>query len=143
MKTIVPKQIEGQDRVWYIVDADGMTLGRLATTIAMTLRGKMKVDFAAHVDNGDYVVVLNADKVVLTGNKLANKIYYRHSGYMGGLKEMTAEEKLKKHPEDILKLAVSGMLPKTKHRAAMLDRLKLYTGTKHAHSAQNPQPLNA
>ncbi|NDK08684.1 50S ribosomal protein L13 [Candidatus Gracilibacteria bacterium] len=141
MKTINPKQLETIERKWFIVDAKGQTLGRIATKIAMVLRGKEKVNFASYVDNGDYVIVLNADKFNVTGNKLSDKMYYTHSGYLGGVKEANLSQLLVKKPTKALELAVSGMLPKNKQRANMLARLKLVTGSEHNFSAQKPQEL--
>lgn len=138
MKTIMPKPIKGNERKWYIVDAEWQTLGRLATQLAVILKGKNKVDFAPHVDNGDYVVVLNADKFIVTGKKLTDKIYYRHTGYLGGLKETPLEDMLVKKPLKALELAVSGMLPKNKLRSQMISRLKGFTGTEHTFTAQKP-----
>jgi len=138
MKTIMPKQIKGNERKWYIVDAKGQTLGRLATQLAVILKWKNKVDYAPHVDNGDYVVVLNADKFTVTGKKMSDKIYYRHTGYLGGLKETPLEDMLRKKPLRALELAVSGMLPKNKLRSDMISRLKGFTGTEHTYTAQKP-----
>ncbi len=141
MKTIMPKQIQASERKWYIVDASGMTLWRLATVIATILRGKNKVDFAPHVDNGDYVIVTNCDKFVVSGNKLVDKMYHKHTGYLGGLTSTPLEKMLVKKPSKALELAVSGMLPKTKHRKAMLMRLKTFTDNEHSFIAQKPTPL--
>jgi len=138
MKTIMPKQIKGDERNWYIVDAKGQTLGRLATKIAVILKGKNKVDFAPHVDNGDYVVVLNADKFNVTGKKLTDKIYYRHTWYLGWLKETPLEDMLVKKPLRALELAVSGMLPKNKLRKDMISRLKWFVWEEHTFVAQKP-----
>ncbi len=124
-----------------MVDADGQVLGRLATTIAARLRGKHNPAFTPHVDTGDSVVVINADKIVLTGNKLANKVYYRHSGYIGGLKEITAEKLLEKRPEDLIRFAVQGMLPKNKLGRKLFKKLKVYAGDTHAHKAQKPEVM--
>ena len=129
------------ERSWYIIDADNKVLGRIATKIAAILRGKHKPVFTPHMDTGDFVVVINAKKVHLTGRKLANKIYYRHTGYPGGLKSMTAEEMLKKKPENIIKLAVQGMLPKNKLGRKQLTKLKVYSGSNHPHKAQTPKVL--
>lgn len=139
MKTINPTQIKGNERKWYLVDAEWQTLGRLATQIAVILRGKNKVSFAPHVDNWDYVVVLNCDKFVVTWKKLSDKIYYKHSGYLWGLTETSLEDLLVKKPEEALKLAISGMLPKNKLRKDMLSRLKLFTNTEHTFTAQKPE----
>jgi len=141
MKTIMPKQIKGNDRKWYVVDAKWQTLGRLATKIAVILKGKNKVDFAPHVDNGDYVVVLNADKFAVTGKKLSDKIYYRHTGYLGGLKETPLEDLLRKKPLKAMELAVSGMLPKNKLRKDMISRLKLFVWEEHTYTAQKPTEI--
>ena len=138
MKTIMPKQIKGNERKWYVIDAKGQTLGRLATKIAVILKGKNKVDYAPHVDNGDYVIVLNADKFTVTGKKLTDKIYYRHTGYLGGLKATPLDKMLVKKPLRALELAVSGMLPKNKLRKGMISRLKGFTGTEHTYAAQKP-----
>lgn len=129
------------ERSWYIIDAENKVLGRIATKIAAILRGKHKPVFTPHMDTGDFVVVINAKKVHLTGRKLANKIYYRHTGYPGGLKSMTAEEMLKKKPENIIKLAVQGMLPKNKLGRKQLTKLKVYSGSNHPHKAQTPKVL--
>lgn len=126
MKTITAKQVKGNERKWYLVDAKGQTLGRLATQIAVILRGKNKATFVPHLDNGDYVVVTNCDKFKVTGNKLQDKMYYTHSGYLGGLKETNLATLLEKKPVKALELAVSGMLPKNKLRKGMLARLKLF-----------------
>lgn len=141
MKTIMPKQIKGNERKWYVVDAEGQTLGRLATRLATILKGKNKVDFAPHVDNWDYVIVLNADKFTVTGKKLTDKIYYRHTGYLGGLKETPLEDMLVKKPLKALEFAVSGMLPKNKLRKDMISRLKWFTGTEHTFGAQKPTTI--
>jgi len=141
MKTIMPKQIENTQRKWYLIDAQGQTLGRLATRIAGYLSGKTKVDFAPHVDNGDYVVVINADKIEVTGNKLMDKKYRHHSGYLGGLKEITLGKLMEKKPTEALKKAVSGMLPKNKLRDQMMIRLKLVAGDVHTFSAQKPETI--
>lgn len=141
MKTIMPKQIKGNERKWFVVDAEGQTLGRLATQLAIILKGKNKVDYAPHVDNGDYVIVLNADKFAVTGKKLTDKIYYRHTGYLGGLKETPLEDMLVKKPLRALELAVSGMLPKNKLRKDMISRLKWFTGTEHTYTAQQPTTI--
>jgi len=141
MKTIMPKQIKGNERKWYVIDAKGQTLGRLATKLAVILKGKNKVDFAPHVDNWDYVIVLNADKFAVTGKKLTDKLYYRHTGYLGGLKETPLEDMLVKKPLRALELAVSGMLPKNKLRKDMISRLKWFTGTEHTFGAQKPTTI--
>lgn len=126
---------------WWVVDAEGQVLGRLATTIAARLRGKHNPAFTPHVDTGDAVVVINADKIVLTGKKLQNKVYYRHSGYIGGLKEITAEKLLEKRPEELIRHAVKGMLPKNKLGRKLFKKLKVYTGNTHPHEAQQPEAM--
>jgi large subunit ribosomal protein L13 len=136
--TAKPREIE---QAWRLVDADGQILGRLATEIADTLRGKNKPAYTPHVDTGDFVVVVNAEKVRVTGNKLDQKIYYRHSGYPGGLRERTLAEQLARRPEEVIRRAVKGMLPKNKLAAAQLRKLKVYAGPEHPHAAQNPAPL--
>ena len=141
MKTLMPKQISGEERKWYIIDAEGKNLGRLATALAAKISGKDRVDFAGHVDNGDYIIVTNADKIAVTGNKEEDKEYHTHSGYMGNLKTRTVKQKRATRPTDILRLAVFGMLPKTKHRKNMTLRLKLCVGTKHQFAAQQPVEL--
>lgn len=141
MKTINPKQLDQIERKWYIIDAKWQTLGRLATKIAMTLRWKEKVNFASYVDNWDYVIVLNSDKFKVTWNKLSDKTYYTHSGFLWWIKETTLSELLVKKPTKALELAVSWMLPKNKLRDNMLSRLKLVTWSEHNFSAQKPQEL--
>ena len=138
MKTFVPKDVE---RKWWLVDADGKVLGRLATQVAVLLRGKHKPQFADFVDTGDFVVVVNADKVTMTGAKWPKKTYYRHSGYLGGLKETTAAKLFQKRPEEVLRFAVKGMLPKTSLGRRQLKKLKIYTGPEHPHQAQKPETL--
>jgi large subunit ribosomal protein L13 len=128
-------------RDWYVVDAAGKTLGRLATQIAETLRGKGKPQYTPHVDSGDFVVVVNAEKVAVTGNKLDQKRYYRHSGYPGGLKSRTLREQLERRPEEVLRKAVRGMLPKNRLASKQLMKLKIYAGAEHPHEAQAPKPL--
>jgi large subunit ribosomal protein L13 len=140
MKTYSAKPAE-ITREWYLVDADGQTLGRLATVIADTLRGKRKPIFTPHVDTGDFVVVVNAEKVRVTGNKLDQKRYYRHSGYPGGLKSRTLREQLDRRPTEVLRAAVKGMLPKNKLARHQITKLKIYAGPEHPHESQNPQPL--
>jgi len=140
MKTYTPKPRE-IEQAWRLVDADGQILGRLATEIADTLRGKNKPAYTPHVDTGDFVIVVNAEKVRVTGKKLDQKIYYRHSGYPGGLRERTLAEQLARRPEDVIRKAVKGMLPKNKLAAAQLRKLKVYAGPEHPHAAQNPAPL--
>src|SRR5215831_1378666 len=133
-----PREIE---QSWYLVDADARTLGRLATQIADVLRGKGKPHYTPHVDTGDFVVVVNAEKVRVTGNKLQQKIYYRHSGYPGGLRERTLAEQLQRRPEEVIRKAVRGMLPKNKLAAAQLRKLKIYAGPEHPHAPQAPRQL--
>jgi len=128
-------------RRWYVVDAEGQTLGRLATQIADTLRGKGKPEYTPHVDSGDFVVVVNAEKIHVTGNKLEQKMYYRHSGYPGGLRSRTLREQLDRRPTEVIRKAVKGMLPKNKLAAAQLTKLKVYAGPEHPHAAQAPRPL--
>ena len=128
-------------REWYLVDAQGQTLGRLATQIADTLRGKRKPQFTPHVDTGDFVVVVNAEKIQVTGNKLDQKRYYRHSGYPGGLKSRTLREQLDRRPTEVLRVAVKGMLPKNRLARQQITKLKIYAGPEHPHEAQNPRPL--
>ena len=132
------KEIE---RKWFVVDAENKVLGRLASEIATRLRGKHKPNFSPHMDVGDFIVVVNADKVKLTGNKLDDKVYYHHSGYMGGIKEQTAKEVLEKKPTELLKMAVRGMLSKNSLGRKQLKKLKIYTGTEHPHAAQQPETL--
>jgi large subunit ribosomal protein L13 len=139
MKTVVAKEHEVEKK-WYLIDASNKILGRLASEIANILRGKHKALFTPHMDAGDYVIVVNADKVVLTGKKSDEKIYYHHSGYVGGLRETTAKEMLQKMPESLIRLAVKGMLPKTSLGRRQLTKLKIYTGQTHPHAAQ--QPIN-
>ena len=140
MKTFVAKEHEIEKR-WHLVDARDKVLGRLASEIATILRGKNKPIFTPHMDAGDYVVLINADKVILTGNKLEKKIYYRHSGYVGGLKKTTAKEMLQKRPENLIRLAVKGMLPKNSLGRRQLTKLKIYAGPDHPHQAQRPEKL--
>src|SRR5438128_10123678 len=128
-------------RRWYLVDAEGQTLGRLATRIADTLRGKGKPAYTPHVDTGDFVVVVNAEKIRVTGNKLDQKRYYRHSGYPGGLRSRTLREQLDRRPEEVLRKAVKGMLPRNRLASAQLRKLKIYAGPEHPHAAQNPEPM--
>ncbi len=127
-------------REWILIDAEGQTLGRLATHIAGLLRGKHKVSFTPHVDNGDYVVVINCEKIQVTGNKLDAKYYHRHSGHPGGLTSTVLRDQLERYPERVIQTAVKGMLPKTKLGRAQLLKLKVYAGGQHPHQAQNPQP---
>jgi len=129
------------DREWYLVDAEGQTLGRIATHIADTLRGKDKPQYTPHVDTGDFVVVVNAEKVAVTGNKLDDKRYYRHSGYPGGLRSRTLREQLERRPEEVIRKAVKGMLPRNRLARAQLRKLKIYAGPEHPHAAQAPTEL--
>jgi large subunit ribosomal protein L13 len=129
------------ERRWYLVDADGKTLGRLATRVADTLRGKDKPQYTPHVDTGDFVIVVNADKVRVTGKKLDDKIYYRHSGYPGGIRSRTLREELERRPTEVIRKAVKGMLPRNRLGRAQLTKLKVYAGPDHPHEAQAPQPL--
>ena len=129
------------DRKWYVVDATGMTLGRLASEIASILRGKNKPIFTPHMDTGDYVIVINAEKVAVTGKKLDQKIYYKHSAYVGGMKETTLKEKLAKKPEEVIEHAVKGMLPKGPLGREMYKKLFVYAGPEHKHAAQKPETL--
>lgn len=140
MKTFSAKSSD-VDHNWLLIDANGLTLGRMATEIASRLRGKHKPEYTPHVDTGDFIVVINADKVQVTGNKAKGKIYHRHSGYPGGLKSITFEKLQERSPEQVVKLAVKGMLPRTPLGRAMFKKLKVYAGTKHPHSAQQPQAL--
>lgn len=127
------------DRKWYVVDATGCTLGRLSSEVAKVLRGKNKAIFTPHIDTGDYVIVINADKIKVTGKKLDQKIYYRHSDYVGGMKETTLREMLNKKPERVIELAVKGMLPKGPLGRQMLSKLHVYAGAEHPHAAQKPE----
>jgi large subunit ribosomal protein L13 len=140
MKTFVAKEAE-TDRKWYLVDAENKVLGRLASKIASRLRGKHKPIFTPHADTGDFIVVINADKVSLTGSKAEKKVYYHHTGYVGGLKEITAQKLLAKKPEQVLRLAVKGMLPKNSLGRRQLRKLKIYAGSEHPHEAQKPMKL--
>lgn len=143
MKTYLPKQNELKDKSkWYLIDAADKTLGKIATEAARRLTGKHRVDFTPHIDLGDTVVVINAEKVRLSGNKLKDKIYYRHSGHRGNLKETTAGELLEKDPRKVISLAVKGMLPKNKLRDTKLTRLKVFSGSEHNHSAQQPETID-
>ena len=126
---------------WYLVDAVGKTLGRLATRIADTLRGKTKPEYTPHVDTGDFVVVVNAEKIAVTGKKLDEKLYHRHSGYPGGLRSRTLREQLDRRPEQVLRIAVKGMLPRNRLARQQINKLKIYAGPEHPHEAQAPQPL--
>ena len=140
MKTYManPDKIE---RKWYVVDAEGQTLGRLAAEVAKVLRGKNKPVYTPHVDTGDYVIVINAEKVKVTGKKLDQKVYYHHSDYVGGMKETTLREMMAKKPEQVIELAVKGMLPKGPLGRTMIKKLHVYAGAEHAHQAQKPEVL--
>src|ERR671935_619487 len=140
MPTVIPKESE-ITRSWFVVDADGKVLGRLASRVASILRGKHKPEFTPHLDVGDHVEVVNADKVHLTGRKLTDKVYRWHTGYIGGLREVNAETMLKSHPERVIEWAVQGMLPKNRLGRAMARKLKVYRGAQHPHSAQQPTAL--
>ena len=140
MKTYManPDKIE---RKWYVVDAEGQTLGRLASEVAKVLRGKNKPEFTPHVDTGDYVIIVNAEKIKITGKKLQQKVYYNHSDFVGGMRETTLAEMMAKKPEKVVELAVKGMLPKGPLGRAMIDKLHVYAGPEHAHQAQKPEAL--
>ena len=140
MKTVSAKA-GTVDRQWWIVDADGQNLGRLSSSIAETLRGKRSPWFTPHVDTGDFVVVVNAERVAVTGQKLRDKRYYRHTGYPGGIRSRTLAEQLARAPEEVIRMAVRGMLPKNRLGRKQLTKLKVYAGPEHPHVAQNPQPL--
>ena len=140
MKTFVSNPNDRQ-RDWLIVDATGLTLGRLATRIAVALRGKNKPEYTPHVDTGDFVIVVNAEKIAVTGNKMADKKYYRHSGYPGGLKVRTLAEQLERRPEEVIRKAVKGMLPRNRLARKQLTKLKVYAGPDHPHVAQKPQTM--
>ena len=141
MKTISAKA-DDVKRDWFLVDADGKTLGRLATEIARRLRGKHKTIYTPHVDTGDYIVVINAEKVRVSGNKAKDKMYYRHSGYMGGLKATNLSDMIERSPERVIEIAVKGMLPRNPLGREMYRKLKVYAGPQHQHAAQQPQPLD-
>jgi large subunit ribosomal protein L13 len=140
MKTYVAKPTD-RERNWLLVDANGLTLGRLSTQIADALRGKRKPTYTPHIDTGDFVVVINAEKIAVTGNKLAEKRYYRHSGYPGGLKSRTLAEQLDRQPEEVIRHAVKGMLPRNRLARKQLTKLKIYAGPEHPHAAQQPVPM--
>jgi len=140
MKTFMAKK-EGVSREWYLIDARDKVLGKVAAEIARRLRGKHKPEFTPHADTGDFIVVINAEKIALTGKKLDDKVYYHHSGYPGGIKSITAGKLLKKKPEEVLRQAVKGMLPKNTLGRAMLKKLKIYAGSNHPHEAQVPRSL--
>ena len=141
MKTTLTLTSDPDSQKWYVVDVAQKVLGRVAPTIANKLRGKDKPTFTPHTDCGDFVIVINADKIRLTGNKMEKKIYYTHSGFPGGIKEEKAEDLLKRKPGELVKLAVYGMLPKNKLRKNFMDKLKIYAGESHPHEAQNPEAL--
>jgi len=141
MKTTVSAKPAEVKRQWYVIDADGKTLGRVATEVARRLRGKHKPIYTPHVDTGDYIVVINASKVQVTGNKAKNKMYHRHTGYIGNLKSISFEKLQQKSPESIIEIAVKGMLPKNPLGRAMFRKLRVFAGDKHSHHAQQPQPL--
>jgi len=140
MKTYAAKPTDRQ-RNWLVVDAEGQTLGRLATRIADALRGKRKPEYTPHVDTGDFVVVVNAEKIRVTGNKLEQKRYWRHSGYPGGIKSRSLAEMLERRPEEVIRKAVKGMLPRNRLARKQLTKLKVYAGPDHPHAAQKPQPM--
>lgn len=140
MKTIEPS-VKNRERSWYLVDAQDKVLGRLACRLADYLRGKHKPIFTPYMDMGDFIVIINAEKIRLTGNKLSQKVYYRHSGYPGGLKTVTVKELFKKRPEEIITHAVRGMLPKNSLGRQLLRKLKVYSGKEHPHQAQKPVPI--
>jgi large subunit ribosomal protein L13 len=141
MTTTVSTKPAEVRRAWYLVDADGKTLGRLATAIALRLRGKHKPQYTPHVDTGDYIVVVNAEKIHVTGNKLQDKMYYRHTGYVGNLKSINLGKLLESAPERAIEIAVKGMLPRGPLGRAMFKKLRVYAGAEHGHQAQQPQPL--
>jgi large subunit ribosomal protein L13 len=140
MKTYVATPTD-RERNWLLVDADGQTLGRLATQIADALRGKRKPTYTPHVDTGDFVIVVNAEKIAVTGNKRSDKMYYRHSGYPGGLRSRSLNDMLERRPEEVIRLAVKGMLPRNRLARKQLTKLKVYAGPDHPHAAQQPQPM--
>jgi len=139
MRTTYMANASNTEHKWLLIDATGKTLGRLASEAASLIRGKHKPQFTPHVDTGDFVIIINADKIVLTGKKLQNKMYYRHSGYMGGLKTTSAQEMLNKKPERMIELAVYGMLPKNRLGDSLKTKLKVYAGSEHPHQAQQPE----
>ncbi|MEX2366178.1 MAG: 50S ribosomal protein L13 [Pseudohongiellaceae bacterium] len=141
MKTFTAKKETAQNN-WCLVDANGLTLGRMSAEIARRLRGKHKAEYTPHVDTGDYVVVINADKVKVTGNKANDKMYHRHSGFPGGIKSFSLNQMMDNSPEDVIKLAVKGMMPRTPLGRAMLKKLKIYAGESHPHGAQQPVQLS-
>lgn len=141
MKTVSAKK-ESVSREWYVVDATDKTLGRLSTAIANRLRGKHKPEYTPHVDTGDYIVVVNAEKIKVTGNKTTDKVYHHHTGYPGGIKSITFDKLIDKAPERVIEKAVKGMMPKNKLSRSMMSKLKIYAGNEHPHSAQQPMPLD-
>jgi large subunit ribosomal protein L13 len=140
MKTYVAKPTD-RERNWLVVDANGRTLGRLATQIADVLRGKRKPEYTPHIDTGDFVIVVNAEKVAVTGNKRAAKLYHRHSGYPGGLRSRTFEQMIERRPEEVIRLAVKGMMPRNRLARKQLTKLKIYAGPDHPHAAQKPEAM--
>ena len=140
MKTFSARK-EDVKHGWYVVDATDKTLGRFSTEIANRLRGKHKAEYTPHVDTGDYIVVVNAEKIRVTGNKTTDKTYYHHTGYPGGIKSVTFDKLIEKAPERVIEMAVKGMMPKNKLSRAMFSKLKVYAGSEHPHTAQQPQPL--
>jgi large subunit ribosomal protein L13 len=140
MKTYVATP-ETRERDWYVVDAEGQILGRLATRIADTLRGKHKPEYTPHCDTGDFVIVVNAEKIAVSGNKRADKVYWRHSGYPGGIRSRTLNEMLERRPEEVIRKAVGGMLPRNRLARQQLRKLKVYAGPEHPHAAQQPKPM--
>ena len=142
MNTTVSAKPAEVRRDWYVVDAEGKTLGRLASEIARRLKGKHKPIFTPHVDTGDYIVVVNAEKIAVTGNKMKDKMYHHHTGYVGHLKSISLEKQLAKAPERVLETAVRGMLPRTPLGRAMMKKLRIFAGPEHTHQAQQPQPLD-
>lgn len=141
MKTFTAKPAEVK-RDWYVVDAEGKTLGRLATEIARRLRGKHKPIYTPHIDTGDYIIVVNAEKIAVTGNKLEDKMYHHHTGYIGNLKSETLKERLERHPERAIEAAVKGMLPRGPLGRAMFKKMKVFAGSEHTHAAQQPKVLD-
>jgi large subunit ribosomal protein L13 len=142
MSTTVSAKPAEVRRDWYLVDAEGKTLGRLASEIARRLKGKHKTIFTPHVDTGDYIVVVNAEKVAVTGNKLKDKMYHHHTGYIGNLKSISLEKQLQKAPERVIETAVKGMLPRNPLGRAMMKKLRIFAGPEHTHQAQQPKPLD-
>lgn len=140
MKTYVAKPTDRQ-RDWYVIDAEGKTLGRLATQIADLLRGKRKPEYTPHCDTGDFVVIVNAEKIAVTGKKRTDKLYWRHSGYPGGIRSRTLNEMLERRPEEVIRKAVQGMLPRNRLARQQINKLKVYAGPEHPHAAQQPKPM--